>query len=107
MMTKQYIPYLQLLALKKLNPKIKKILISQPAILAAVSECIFNVLRGNVKLSDKQKSKLDKHKKVLRILATKSVSKLKKRKILQQNGGGAFLPFLIPAALSLFQLLTS
>ena len=106
-MTKDCIPYLKLLTLKKLKPRIKKAILSDPQIINAISECVLNLVAGNIQLSSKQKKKLKKYKKDLRILATKTTSKLRKRKILQQKGGGAFLPFIIPAALSLYQLLSN
>lgn len=64
----------------------------------AISECIANVLTGNVKLKSTHKKKFQKHKSVLRYLAGKRNSTHKKKQVLQQKGG--FLPQLLPLALS-------
>ena len=67
-----------------------------------VSECCCNVLKGNVALTSKQKSKLLKHKTALRSVAKKNTS-LKRKKVLIQKGG--FLSALIgPYLVLLFQL---
>lgn len=63
-----------------------------------ICECIFNILNGRVQLNDKEKSKLKKHKIVLRKLISKGRSKLRKRIIVQK--GGAFLPIIIGAVLN-------
>ncbi len=64
----------------------------------AISECIANVLTGNVRLKSAHKKKLERHKQVLRSLISKSSSTKKKKQLLQQKGG--FLPALLPLALS-------
>lgn len=65
-----------------------------------ICECAYNVLRGSVKLSPEQKSQLAKHAPLLRQLAKKGEKIAKKRKIVQQRGGGAFLPTLLIPVLS-------
>ena len=66
--------------------------------LAAISECILNVLVGNVKLGKSQKSKLTKHKNIMRLIARKNLSSKRKKSILKQKGG--FLPAILPLAIS-------
>ena len=65
--------------------------------LIAVSECIGNVLMGNVKLSPQQLRRLRRHRRSLRVLAKKTGSLTDKRHAIIQHGG--ILPMLIPAAL--------
>lgn len=62
--------------------------------LMAVSECIENVLKGNVRLTPLQIKKLRRHKKSLRLLAKKNAAISAKKRAIVQNGG--FLPFLLP-----------
>jgi len=62
-----------------------------------VSECAKNVLKGNVRLTNAQMSKLRPRKEDLRALSVKKTSLAKKRKI-TQNGG--FLSALLASALS-------
>ena len=63
----------------------------------AICQCVYNVLKGNVDLSESEKHRLVLYKKTLRKLVSKSTLK-EKKKILVQRGG--FLEFLIPAAIS-------
>lgn len=65
-----------------------------------ICECTLNTLKGNIRLSKKQKKSLSKHKNTLRTLAFKKLSLKKKRNLLVQKGGG-FLSLLLPSAISL------
>lgn len=64
----------------------------------AICECCLNTLKGNVPISKDQKKSLSRHRKVLRTLADRKVSLIKKRKLIIQKGG--FLNILIPTVLS-------
>jgi hypothetical protein len=64
----------------------------------ALSEIAYNTLRGNLKLTPLQLKKLKKHRVQVRKLAQKSLSAIRKRKLLHQQGG--FLPFLLTPFLS-------
>jgi len=65
----------------------------------SISECILNVLNGNLKLTDCSKRKLRKHKTVLRKVADKRVStNAKKRLINQRRGFFAFAKCSTPDA---------
>ena len=55
-------------------------------LLQCLSECAFNVLRGNVPLTAPQKAKLTKYKQKLRKVADKKVSLKEKHKIVQSGG---------------------
>ena len=62
----------------------------------AICHLVFNLLKGNIHLSEKEKQKLSNYRKTLRNLVKKSSFK-EKKKILVQKGG--FLEYLIPAAI--------
>ena len=91
--------YLQILA--KCKPKIRKVIIDHgPAdVLTCVCECCYNLLKGTVPLTPSQKRRLSRYKKHLRALADKKVSRMKKRRILNQKGGN-LLAALLPPVLS-------
>lgn len=69
-----------------------------------ICECVKNILRGGVKLTVKQLSKLKRRKKELRALVLKNTSLKKKRKILQTGG---FLPQILIPAIGLLSSLFS
>lgn len=60
----------------------------------SICECAFNTLKGSVTLKRTEKTRLAKHRKVLRRLASKRGSWKSKKRILVQQGGG-FLPMLL------------
>lgn len=64
-----------------------------------VCECIYNVLRGNVPLSEKTKQKLRRHKTTLRRIVKRGECWNKKRKYLVQKGGGIIIPLLLSTVL--------
>lgn len=69
-----------------------------------VCECALNLLKGNVPITRRQKTRLAPYKRTLRRLADKKVPLFKKRRLLVQKGEG-FLSILIPAAVSLLSTL--
>ena len=87
-----------LCTLAREKPKARNLLLlkAKRPIIDALSECALNVLKGSVKLSDKQKTKLRRFRHYLRELAKKRVS-LKKKKEISQRGG--FIPALLGAIL--------
>ena len=87
--------------LRKAKPKLRKAILSEADkdLVLALCEIVINVLNGNVKLSDSERSKLIRYKKALRDLANKKNSVKAKRDILVQRGG--FLAALLPPALGL------
>ena len=54
--------------------------------LDCISECANNVIKGNVPLSNRQKTKLRRNRNDLRALSVKKTSLRKKRRILQKGG---------------------
>lgn len=91
--------FLQLLARSK-NSKRRKLLVqwADKTDLLAVSECIGNLLKGNVKLTPAQFKRLRRHRKSLRLLANKNGTLTEKRRTIVQSGG--FLPMILPSILS-------
>ena len=64
----------------------------------AITECLRNLIEGNVPINKGQLSLLKRYKSVLRSLASKCQPIKSKKKILKQKGG--FLAALLPIALS-------
>lgn len=64
----------------------------------AVSECIHNILSGNVSVTKKQIDNLRRYRHALRTLSSRCFPMKKKKEILKQKGG--FLGALLPIALS-------
>jgi len=93
---------LKFLQSRKFNKKTLKNLLDDNTV-RAISECALNLLRGKLKVDQKQKKKLSKYKKELRYLVV-GKSKGLKKKIIVQSGGG-FLSVLIPAAITLISTL--
>ena len=60
-----------------------------------ICECVLNVINGNVKVDDKNKKKLAKHKCLLRKVVKRTGCWKKKRKIIQK-GGNFLIPLLLP-----------
>jgi len=72
--------------------------------LDCVSECAKNVIKGNVPLTDRQKTHLHRRRNDLRSLSIKKTSLRKERKILQKGG---FLAALLPPVLFILGSLLS
>lgn len=63
-----------------------------------ICECVFNTLRGNVKLTSHQKKRLAKYKYTLRKVGSRQGTLYTKKRLIAQRGG--FLNILIPAAVT-------
>ena len=98
---KRALPLLETLVESK--PILRKAIIehASPDLINAISEIVWNMLKGVIKLTPEQKRRLSRHKKEFRSLVKKRLSVKKKRKILNQKGTGAGLAALIPIALAL------
>lgn len=68
-------------------------------LIKSLCECAHNTLKGNVRLNSKQKSKLRRHKNVLRNIIKRGENWRKKQKLLVQRGG-AIIPLLLAPILS-------
>ena len=84
--------------LRDAKPKLRKTILGDKGLISCLCECSKNIFKGNVSLSPAQKRNLRRHKKSLRELTLKKISKKKKIKILQKGG---FLGALITPILSL------
>ena len=95
------LPLLQTLMSSK--PILRKAIIDHatPDLIHAVTEIVYNMLKGVIELTPDQKRRLSRHKEEFRALVNKKLSIKKKRKILNQKGTGAALAALIPIAISL------
>ena len=78
------------------KPKIRRVLLKKAdqKTIKAIVDVVYNILLGNVSISDDQKEKLKKHKLTIRKLVTKK--KFKERKEIIQRGG--FVPILAALA---------
>ena len=95
------LPLLQTLMSSK--PILRKAIIEHatPDLIHAVTEIVYNMLKGVLELTPDQKRCLSRHKEEFRALVNKKLSVKKKRKILNQKGTGAALAALLPVALAL------
>lgn len=91
-----------LYTLQTADPKLSRAIIknSRPEIVELLCEIIYNILRGNVKLTPKIQSKLKQYKRKLRCMVCRKRSISSKRKILNQKGGAVFLPLILGSVLS-------
>ncbi len=89
----------KLSSLKSKNQRDKLIKKLKSSEINSISEISKNCLLGNIPLKNCEFNKLKKFSKYLRLLAKKTISQKKKRRILIQKGG--FLNILIPPVLSL------
>jgi len=94
---KKYMPVLK--RITKLGEKAKRDYVRKcnRDFLDCISECAKNVLKGNVALTDRQKTKLRRSRNDLRALSVKKTSLREKRRILQKDG---FLSALLPPVLA-------
>lgn len=87
--------------LSRAKPNLRRAILEQldrPTV-DAICEICHNLVAGAVPLTPSKKSKLSKHKKVLRQLAQRGEGWKQKKKVLRQKGG-AFLPVLLGTVLS-------
>jgi len=90
---RKYLPVLK--RINKLGDKAKRDYVRKcdKEFLDCISECAKNVIKGNVALTDRQKTRLRRSRNDLRALSVKKTSLRKKRHILQKGGFlGALLP---------------
>src|SRR6267154_774303 len=76
-------------ALYRASPATRKSLLKKHCntdFVCCITECVKNLLKGNVPLNSVQKKKLSAKRKVLRQLALKKTSLRKKQKLIQSGG---------------------
>ena len=102
-MTQRIISHLpKLKSLVKSTPRKRRELLEKANLqfIKSIVECVKNVMSGNVQLKKKCKEKLKKYKSILRKIFN-SEKKLKvKKEIIVQNGG-AFLPALLAPVITI------
>ena len=98
-MNKQRSPCKQLIILSNNNNDQRHLILDagKTDLLLAVCEIIDNVLRGNVKLSNRERDQLRRYRKSIRAMADRVVPHKYKKKLLVQRGG--FLPLILAPAL--------
>ena len=81
--------------IKTKNAKLREAILehADAELIRALCECAHNILRGNVKMTPREETRLRKYQTKLRLIARKNVSVKQKRRHLQQTGG--FLPALL------------
>ena len=102
---------LQLNVLRRSSPKVRRQLINTAPddLIRTISECSLNVLRGNVRLNQREKRRLKPYRTILRGLTT-SRSAATRRRLINQKGGflgaliGPLLGAVLPAVGKLFGL---
>ncbi len=79
----------RLLALKNLTIKKRKDILrnADPTLIHSISECCYNVLRGNVPIKQRSLKALQRYKKIIRKVGNKKISLKVKKKAIIQNGG--------------------
>ncbi len=101
---KDHAPYLHVLANGTIQQREGILRGAKKQLIYCLCECALNVLQGNVKLTPVAKSKLNKHKRLLRDLADKKIPVTRKKKLLLTQKGGwvtALLPPILGALGSL------
>lgn len=102
----QHKEYLTLLSKSRNKSRRNKLIdIANNGEIQAVSECIMNIIDGNVPVNKKELQQLTQHKQILRSLANKCFPIKKKKTILKQKGG--FLNLLVPLAMRAIPLIMS
>lgn len=83
-------------ALHKASPSMRTSMLkaSDCGLVHSICECIDNTIRGNTKLTSAQKTRLSRHKKLLRKIVSRGQSWKKRKKLLVQKGG-AILPLIL------------
>ena len=86
-------------ALAKAHPHVCRVILKRADkdLLKCLSECAYNILRGNVKLKPAEKARLTKYKQKLRKVSDKKTSLKEKQKLVQTGG---FLPALLAPLLT-------
>ena len=97
---KKCIPILQSLVVVKDGKKRQGLLqLFEQNISRALRELCYNLIRGNMPLTDENKKSLLRFKRVIRLLADAKTNKTTVRRMVKQSGRG--LPMLIPLLVSL------
>lgn len=105
---KEYMPMLRTIACirsKKARKDVLKQFSKDPKLYKALREVAKNIKAQNIKLTNNQKQKLRKEKKVILSLAQKGNKSGKRKNLVIQSGHGLLLPIAIPLVASLIETL--
>jgi hypothetical protein len=93
--------FVKLVELGSGNPEVRTRILehADDDLVNAVCECASNVAQGNVMLTQQQRRRLNKYKRLTRKICRKKYPVKKRRKLLQQQGG--FLPALLAPVLGI------
>jgi len=96
--------YHTLQVLKSAEAKLRNVIISKrkKELLNCKSECVLNVLNGNIKLTGCDRRKLQKYKAALRKVSNRRAHLVSKKKLIVQRGG-----FLLPLLSEILPTLAS
>lgn len=100
-------PYLIVLSETLTDSQLRKKLLNKPKVLNCISELTYNLLKGNIQLTEQEKKKLQKFRKELCKLATKGNIKTKQKLLSGQKGRGILSTLLTIGLPVLFSLLSS
>ena len=75
-------------------------------LILALCELVDNILHGTVRLSQTERERLHRYRRILRELADRKISVKQKRHRLVQKGGAVFLPLLLGALPSIISLVS-
>ena len=93
---KKSYPYL-LVLLNSNNKTIRKAILSEPFVVNGISEIVYNILKGNIKVGQNYKKKLRQNQKNLLSLVRKGNQK-EKGKFLSSQRGGSILAAILRIA---------
>jgi len=99
---RKYLPVLKRITTLGDNAKRDYVRKCDKEFLNCISECAKNVVKGNLPLTNRQKTRLRRSRNDLRALSVKKTSLRKKRHILQKGG---FLTALLPPVLEILSSL--
>ena len=96
--------YHALQVLKNARPRLRKANFPNcnKDLLHSISECVLNVLNGNIRVSNCAKRKLKRFKSSLRLLVEKNLPLVSRRRVIIQRGG-----FLLPLLSAVLPTLAS
>lgn len=98
---KRNLDFLRILAKAPASQRKAIIKSSSSDLVTCLCEIVDNILSGTVSLAKQRRAKLKQYTKILRTLANRKVPISKKKRLLVQKGGGAFLPALLVPILAI------
>lgn len=97
---KHFLPLLKKLKTAKTKERKAILKSASPCLVRLVSECGYNILKGNVQLPNAQYKKLKPYKRLMLFLSKPKVSIADKKEALVKKQGGAFPAVVLPLLLS-------